>query len=169
MRKANKSAWMDHLAITLGVRGALVRCVLLGLILAQSQALAKPRIVALPFRSVNGLILVEAKVNGNPVNLVMDTGANHTIIDTRSSGLAPMPGFEAISKGAGISGNSVRTRVNLELGKQTWISQPVSVMKLEDLAQSLGMPFDGLLGQDILRQFRSIRIDFKAHVVELQQ
>jgi len=169
MRKANKSAWMDHLAITLGLRGALVRCVLLALILAQSQALAKPRIVALPFRSVNGLILVEAKVNGNPVNLVMDTGANHTIIDTRSSGLAPMPGFEAISKGAGISGNSVRTRVNLELGKQTWISQPVSVMKLEDLAQSLGMPFDGLLGQDILRQFRSIRIDFKAHVVELQQ
>ena len=43
-------------------------------------------------------------------------------------------------------------------------SQPVSVMNLDDLSKRFQLPFDGLLGQDILSQFQSVRIDFKAHV-----
>jgi hypothetical protein len=31
------------------------------------------------------------------------------------------------------------------------------------------MAFEGLLGQDMLRQFRSVRIDYRAHVIELQE
>jgi hypothetical protein len=31
------------------------------------------------------------------------------------------------------------------------------------------MDFDGLLGQDFLRQFGSVRIDYRAHVIELQE
>ena len=42
-------------------------------------------------------------------------------------------------------------------------------MNLGDLPERLGAPFDGLLGQDILRQFRSVRINYRAHVIELEK
>jgi hypothetical protein len=42
-------------------------------------------------------------------------------------------------------------------------------MNLGDLPQRVGVPFDGLLGQDILRQFRSVRIDYKKHMIELEK
>lgn len=42
-----------------------------------------------------------------------------------------------------------------------WAAQPVSVMNLEDLKQELGVNFDGLLGEDLLREFRSVRINYK--------
>jgi hypothetical protein len=42
-------------------------------------------------------------------------------------------------------------------------------MDLDELKQMLHMDFDGLLGQDFLRQFRSVRIDYRAHLIELQE
>jgi len=173
MVRRHKDDWMRRLARLIGLCRAvgayLVVPLLVLLFGAQPPALAKPRVVLLPYRSANGLILVEAKVNGNPVTLVMDTGANHTIIDARSCGFGAVPGFDVNTRGVGISGNALRLRVDLEVGKQILFSQPVSVMNLNDLARRLGTPLDGLLGQDILRQFQSIRIDYKAHVIELQQ
>ena len=43
-----------------------------------------------------------------------------------------------------------------------------TVMDLEDVSRRLGFQFDGLLGQDILNQFHSVRIDYKKHVIELE-
>jgi len=68
-----------------------------------------------------------------------------------------------------MTGESIRLPVNLTLADHTWVGQPVSVMDLDDLQQALGINFDGLLGQDILREFRSVRIDYHAHVIELEQ
>ncbi len=42
-------------------------------------------------------------------------------------------------------------------------------MNLEELSKSFRIQFDGLLGQDILNQFRSVRIDYKNHVIELER
>jgi hypothetical protein len=77
-----------------------------------------------------------------------------------------MPRHES---GPGLVGNSLRRPADLELGGHVWTAQQVSVMNLDELKQMLHMDFDGLLGQDILRQFRSVRIDYRAHVIELQE
>ena len=74
-----------------------------------------------------------------------------------------------MNRGAGIVGNALRLRVDLELAHQIMFSQPVAVMNLEDLSKSFRIAFDGLLGQDILNQFRAVRIDYKNHVIELEQ
>jgi hypothetical protein len=58
--------------------------------------------------------------------------------------------------------------VHVEIAHQFMFSQSVSVMNLEELSKRFQIPFDGLLGQDILSQFRSVRIDYKAHVIELE-
>jgi hypothetical protein len=78
------------------------------------------------------------------------------------------PRIEAVS-GPGIVGNALRLRVDLEIGSRFLFSQPASVMNLDGLPKRVGAQFDGLLGQDVLRQFRSVRINYRAHVIALEK
>jgi hypothetical protein len=127
--------------------------------------------VKIPFRTVQSLIVVEGKVNGNPAILLLDTGANRTIISARSYGNARFDLQRAPRRngGAGFNGYSLRRLADVELAENVWTAQQVSVMDLDELKQMLRMDFDGLLGQDFLRQFRSVRIDYRAHIIELQE
>jgi aspartyl protease len=127
--------------------------------------------VRIPFRTVQSLIVVLGKVNGNAATFVLDTGANRTIVSTKIYGdarfeLQRMPHRQGP---AGFSGYSLRRPADLGLGENVWMAQQVSVMDLDELKQMLHMDFDGLLGQDFLRQFRSVRIDYRAHLIELQE
>ena len=127
--------------------------------------------VRIPFRTVQSLIVVEGKVNGNPATFLLDTGANRTIISARSYGNArfDLQRMPRRNGGAGFNGYSLRRLADVELAENVWTAQQVSVMDLDELKQMLHMDFDGLLGQDFLRQFRSVRIDYRAHVIELQE
>lgn len=155
--------FFDYRARTLAAVGTA-----LGLLLPLPTA-AGPGTVLLPFRSVQSLLLIEAKVNGDRVTLLLDTGANRTILDTRAYGRSLMTPSRPISRQVGVVGNAVRVRVDLEIAHQFLFSQPVSVMHLDDLPQRLGAQFDGLLGQDILGQFRSVRINYRDRVIELEK
>ena len=124
-----------------------------------------PRNYRVPFRSVKGMILLDAAVNGKPAVLLLDTGANRTLISNRYGGPKLKPSQR---NGAGITGESVRAIANLSLESHMWAGQTVTVMDLDELQHSLGIKFDGLLGQDILREFSAVRIDYRNSVVELQ-
>jgi hypothetical protein len=128
-------------------------------------------IVRIPFHTEQSLIVVEGKVNGNAGTFLLDTGANRTIVSTRIYGnvsfeLQRLPRRQ---QGPGLVGYSLRRSADVELGEHVWTAQQVSVMDLDELKQMLHMDFDGLLGQDILRQFRSVRIDYHAHLIELEE
>jgi hypothetical protein len=138
-------------------------------LLAPLQMPTQRRIVSVPFRSVDSFILVEARIDGRPVTLLVDTGANKTILNARSFGRAQLPVSQPVNQGAGIIGNALCLRVDLEIAHQFMFSQPVSVMNLDELSKRFQIRFDGLLGQDILNQFRSVRIHYKAHVIELER
>jgi len=138
------------------------------LLLAPLPALAQRRIVTVPFRSVDSFILVDAKIDGTPVRLLVDTGANKTILNAKSFCKTEMNVTRPVNRGAGIVGNALRLRVDLEIAHEFMFSQRVSVMNLEELSRRFGIQFDGLLGQDILNQFRSVRIDYKRSVIELE-
>jgi len=49
-------------------------------ILAPLPLPAQRQIVSVPFRSVNSYMLVEASIDDTPVTLLVDTGANKTIL-----------------------------------------------------------------------------------------
>jgi len=142
--------------------------ILVFLLLAPLPALAQRRIVTVPFRSVDSFILVDAKIDGTPVRLLVDTGANKTILNAKSFCKTEMNVTRPVNRGAGIVGNALRLRVDLEIAHEFMFSQRVSVMNLEELSRRFGIQFDGLLGQDILNQFRSVRIDYKRSVIELE-
>jgi len=141
----------------------------LALFLIQAPTQAKPQVVELPYRSVDSYLLVEVKIDGSPVRLVVDTGSNTTIINAKSFCRTELNVSRPVNRGPGIVGRALRLRVELELARQVKFSQPVSVMNLEELSKSFRIEFDGLLGQDILNKFRSVRIDYKRHVIELEE
>lgn len=141
----------------------------LALFLIQAPTQAKPRVVELPYRSVDSYLLVEVKIDGSPVRLLVDTGSNTTIINAKSFCRTELNVSRPVNRGPGIVGRALRLRVELELARQVKFSQPVSVMNLEELSKSFRIEFDGLLGQDILNKFRSVRIDYKRHVIELEE
>ncbi len=115
------------------------------------------------------MILVQAKVDGRPVILLLDTGATRTIVSIRSYG--PL-GYQLRATHRvgppGFVGESVTVPVNFELDRHTWLQRRVAVMNFDGLSAILGVDFDGLLGQDILREFHSIRIDYRNHIIELE-
>lgn len=143
--------------------------ILIALALLCPPGWARTEVVIVPFRSVHSLILIEAKVNGNSATLLLDTGANNTIINVKTYGNVPASPIEPVNKGPGVTGDALRLRADLEIAGRFLFSQPVSVMNLGDLPRQVGAQFDGLLGQDILRQFHSVRINYRAHVIELEK
>src|SRR5256885_7561599 len=47
---------------------------------------ARSTTVRVPFRTVQAMILIDGKVNGNPATFLLDTGSNRTIVSTRVYG-----------------------------------------------------------------------------------
>jgi hypothetical protein len=143
----------------------------LALVLLPLPGPAQPRVIRLAFRSVDSMILVVGGVNGKPATLLLDTGANNTIVSAKMYGAVQFQLSRAHHNpsGPGMIGDSLRAPVDFTLANHLWVGQRVAVMDLDDLKKILGINFDGILGQDILRQFRSIRIDYHAHTIELEE
>ena len=164
-RNGSQGRWPRNAVVS----GLLRACPLFLLLFMMPRALADRRVIELPYRSVNSYLLVDAKINGSPVRLLVDTGTNKTILNAKSFCRTELNVSQPVNRGAGIVGNALRLRVDLELAHQVMFSQSVAVMNLEELSRAFHIQFDGLLGQDILNQFRSVRIDYKKHVIELEQ
>jgi hypothetical protein len=149
-----------------------LRLVVLGLLLfVPLPNFAQPDVIYLPFRTVQSMILVQGKVNGKPVTFLLDTGATRTIVSAKVYGnvgyslrLAQRAGQQP-----GFVGEAVTLPVNLQLDRHTWLARRVSIMNFNGLSDVLGADFDGLLGEDVLREFRSVHIDYRNHQIELEQ
>jgi len=116
------------------------------------------------------MIPIEGKIDEKRVTFLLDTGSNLTIVGVRSYGGVQFPLRRAQRNrgAAGMTGESVLLPVSLTLADHMWAGQCVTLMNLDELQQVLGIRFDGLLGQDILREFRSVRIDDTSHVIVLE-
>ena len=115
------------------------------------------------------MILLDATVNDKPAALLLDTGANFTLISPEASGLSSVKLNKlTATKTIGANGEYVKSRVDLRLAERHWIERDVLVMDLSEASKRLGTRVDGFIGQDLLREFCSVRIDYKNHVLELE-
>lgn len=100
----------------------------------------------LPFRNENGLILLDLKVNEKPAVLLLDTGATTTLF--ANAGLVEIR----------VAQHSVIAVYANELGRFSSTTRRNMAL--------LGI--SGILGQDFLHKFKSVRIDYANRVLELQ-
>jgi Aspartyl protease len=103
--------------------GRSLHCLLLALfLLTPLPNRARPTVLRLPFRTAHSMIVVQARVNGSQVALLLDTGATRTVVSARVYGNVPfrLRAIERTSKSAGIVGDSMILPVNLELANHTW-------------------------------------------------
>jgi hypothetical protein len=145
--------------------------VLLLALLAPAPAPAHPKPLRVPFRTSASMILIEVKIDGHPMIFLLDTGSIGTIVSLKSYRTVPFPlrTIRRDPRSPGVVGDSVPVKLDLSLGGHTWYSQSVSLMNLDGLVDLLGTRVDGILGQDILREFRYVRIDYSARVIELEE
>jgi len=98
------------------------------------------------------MILLDGQVNGKPVVLVLDTGAVRTQVDKRA--MMRQEDFAVLY---------IDLRIDL-------FRQRDCRILARDLRPILkGIPADGILGEDWLRSFRAVRIDYKVGVVEFEK
>ena len=123
----------------------------------------------LPITEKDGLLRVTIRLNDTPRVLLLDTGALISLVSPEASGLSPAE-RSRLRKiklyGAGGSGAEVRVAtIKLTFGERN-ITGEVIVAEMESLR--LPDKYDGILGSDILRQFKKVVIDYKARTLTVE-
>jgi predicted aspartyl protease len=110
----------------------------------------------LPLISTRRPLLVAAEINGSPVTLIVDTGAQWTTITpetVKRLQLPPDPWNGGLHRGVGSFSNSVNAIAkSFKLGGLGFENRSLSVAPLA-LSIAVSPPFAGLLGADFLYQF----------------
>lgn len=113
-------------------------------------------------------ILVRGIANGKPVALILDTGATRTILAKELlKGAFPDPASRFASDGPGLEARGRYAVADVELGGRAWRGRTVVGMNLDQVSRAYRTKIDGLLGQDILREFSRVTIDYRARRLRL--
>lgn len=144
---------------------------LVAAVILAASASAQDRVFRAPFHTVNGPILLDATVNGHTATFVLDTGSASTIVSPKAYGAMRLDGhsLEMAEDGAGRLGYAEHLQADVTLTTGARFSLTVSVMNLDNAGKQIGTKIDGILGQDILRTFSAVRIDYRARVVGMER
>lgn len=108
----------------------------------------------LALESPLGLAVVEARVNGAKLTLLVDTGFDVTVIDAGVAERLGLKGEEAtlVPQPGGAVATGVLPPIELALGGARFDIDSAQAMPLAGLFGSMGLPGDGILGHDVLSQ-----------------
>lgn len=117
-----------------------------------------------------GALLVPVQVNGKPAVLIVDTGSNTTILSPEICGLnaARLPRAEPPPKGTGFVGEGRWGQATLTIGTAIWKDRRVLIVDTTDLTEATQRKIDGILGQDILDDFKYVEINLEAKRITLR-
>ena len=124
----------------------------------------------LKFRSAQSMILVDLAVNGKPVTMLLDTGAVSSLIAIRltdfdSHKLAPMRQGRTDQ---GFVGQAFEVKARFDFAGMNVQDLRVFAGNVDELSRRAGTRCDGILGLDVLRKFKSVKIDYAAQEIELE-
>ena len=108
--------------------------------------------------------MLDGQLNGKPAVFLLDTGSNVSFVDYHAAQAIHFKPDKV--RRLGMSGCLV-AHEKLELGSNELPDQRMCVADLSDVSKSAGTRIDGMIGQDILRTFSALRIDYKAQTVSL--
>ena len=119
------------------------------------------------FDRVFGAILLCIEVDGKPAQVILDTVSNVTILSPDMIPPVQTDPSGAVTplKGSGYVSTGQWGEANLHLGDRYWISRHILVDEMESISQAHKQRIDGILGRDILKEFRFVIIDYEKKVV----
>ena len=100
----------------------------------------------------NGAVLVPVLINGAPLNFLLDTGSESSAVGT---GIIEQLKLEEKGQGKALGNYSLRSMGSVEV-KSIQIadielnSQVLAVVDLTPISRAVGVPIDGVLGNDVL-------------------
>lgn len=147
----------------------VVRVVALVMVLLCSHA-GQAQTRKLKFRNAHSMILVNLAVNGKPVTMMLDTGAVSSLIAVRLTDvdpyqLAPMPQGRTDQ---GFVGQAYEVKARFDFAGVGVPDLTVFAGNVDELSRRAGTRCDGILGLDILRKFKSVKIDYTTQEIELE-
>jgi predicted aspartyl protease len=124
----------------------------------------------IPVKVVGGMVFVPVNVNGSDVVLMLDTGATNTVISPAAVHMPVFVGSQTATVTEGHQQVSVAVaRLDVRLGKARFDSSVVVLTDLTPAQRTRYGKFDGLLGQNILGQFKSVCLDYEKKLLELER
>lgn len=116
-------------------------------------------------------LIVPVHINGSgPFDFVLDTGATITCVDEQLSAQLSLPAVRGvIGTAAGVGGQGELSLVeidSLSMGGVSAHGLEACVINLEHLS-GMGLELDGLIGLNVLREFR-VTLDFERSIVTLE-
>ena len=144
------------------------RILLAGFSLLCSMALLNPaaaQTVTIPFHFEDNLLIVNVFVDGRTATVILDTGSQSTFLTPEAIGITNEIGVSNLQSNARMAtGISRNTTISLTQNSSTF-NQPVTVVRLDELNHRMRRKFNGILGQDFLRQFKAFTIDYRSKTV----
>lgn len=113
--------------------------------------------------SRTGTILIDAELNGRSVVMILDTGASHSLFDATTFGMtdAQLQIARMNSRGLGLDADVVWRTADFRMAGETWAQKTVEIADLRGLSKIYGRKIDGILGEDVLRSFKSVQVNYK--------
>lgn len=113
------------------------------------------RLGATPVETLSKLPLVVVRVNAQPIRLVVDTGAERTLLSTTTAArLGLRRDFEHSTRSWGVGGPTARFDARLDGFELAGLAVPLHSVAVGDLnVTPLAGGIDGVLGTDVLRWF----------------
>lgn len=121
--------------------------------------------IAIPFHLEDNLLIVNVLVDGRTATVILDTGSQSTFLTPEAIGMSNVIGLSNLQSNARMAtGVSRNTAISLTQNSSIF-NQPVTVVRLDELNHRMGRKFNGILGQDFLRQFKVFTIDYRSKTV----
>jgi hypothetical protein len=143
---------------------------LLLLLSAPVPVLGETLIIPFDVHRTKSVLLVEAQVNGKKARLILDTGASSTLLSIDlGSGARLAAESRFARRGPGIYAEASWSEVDLTVGSRKWSGFPIGWMDFAAVREIYGREVDGILGQDLMQEFDSVVIDYRARTVTLSR
>jgi hypothetical protein len=134
---------------------------------AWGHARREPVRVEVPFETgEHKMILIRATVAGRPATFILDTGTELTLLDREYSGLPKREHKQTDAAGGHGIATVAFAQVSVFCVAQHCVKDmKVAVGEFAGISKLLGRRIDGTIGQDLLRAFDEVTIDYKKSTV----
>ncbi|WP_127845136.1 aspartyl protease family protein [Psychroflexus aestuariivivens] len=134
----------------------------------------KKRALNLRFQSINNLIILKAKLNGQELNFLLDSGVSKTVVFAKEIDSALLKDFSYVnvkSYGSKIPVKAYRSEGNkVDFGKIVGHDQDIYFIVDErmNLSQKIGINIQGIIGYEFLKSF-VFRINYLKNSIRVYQ